>query len=326
MSGEVTFLQGIQQGLREAMTADPRVVLMGEDIGAYGGAFKVTEGLLADFGPRRVMDTPIAEAAIVGAAAGAAMAGLLPVAELQFIDFVACGGFDQLVNVAAKSRYRTGVGCPMVLRGPAGGGGRGGPFHSACPEMWAVCTPGLKVVFPSTPEDARSLLKSAIADPDPVLFLEHKFLYRRAKGALQSADKGIPLGQGAVLAPGDHAAIITYGALTQTALAAAAILRAEGRHVRVIDLRTLVPMDEELVVQAACETGRVIILHEHPERGGIAGELMALINARAFDYLDAPLRRIAPPNTPVPFAPALEDAYLPQVADVIAVAREVLAY
>jgi 2-oxoisovalerate dehydrogenase E1 component beta subunit len=316
-----TFLEAITLALQEEMTRDARVVLIGEDIGRYGGAFKVTEGLIQQFGAHRVIDTPIAEAAVVGAAIGMAMNGLLPVAELQFIDFISCGGFDELVSVAAKSRYRTGVGVPMVLRGPAGGGVHSGPFHSACPEMWAVTTPGIKVVFPSTPYDAKGLLKAAIRDPDPVLFLEHKFLYRRLKEDLPHDDYIVPLGQGIERIPGSAAAIITYGAMTQLSVEAAT-----GRNVRVIDLRTLVPLDEKIVVDAARETGRVLIVHEHPRRGGLAGEIAAVINEQAFDYLDAPIMRIAPPNTPVPYAPSLEEAYLPNVRVISQALTQLLSY
>jgi 2-oxoisovalerate dehydrogenase E1 component beta subunit len=316
-----TFLQAIHDALAEEMRADPRVVLLGEDIGRYGGAFKVTEGLLGEFGPRRVIDTPIAEAAVVGAAAGAAMVGLRPVAELQFIDFLSCGGFDQLVTVAAKSRYRNGVACPMVLRGPAGGGGRGGPFHSACPEMWAVTTPGLKVVFPSTPYDAKGLLKAAIRDPDPVLFLEHKFLYRRIKEDLPVEDYVVPLGQGIVRREGARCAIVTYGAMVHRALEVAEQLDA-----RVIDLRTLVPLDRDIILRAVRDLSRVLIVHEHAEAGGFAGEICALINTHAFDYLDAPILRVTAPNTPVPYAPTLEDAYLPQADDILRAGQQLLAY
>ncbi len=323
---DLTFLEALREGLRDEMRADPRVVLIGEDIGAYGGAFKVTEGLLDEFGKTRIIDTPLAEAAVIGAAAGCAMMGLLPVAELQFIDFISCAGFDQLVTVAAKSRYRTGIGCPMVLRGPAGGGGRGGPYHSACPEMWAVTTPGLKVVFPSTPHDAKGLLRAAIRDPDPVLFLEHKFLYRRQKGPVPEGDYVVPLGEGVVRREGRDAAVITYGATVHTALAAAETLAQEGVSVRVVDLRTLVPLDRQLIAAAARETGRVLVVHEHPTTGGFAGEVMATINELAFDWLDAPLARVAPPDTPVPYAPTLEDAYLPQAADVVAALRRLVAY
>ncbi len=321
-----SFLEAIRSGLAEEMAADPNLLLLGEDIGVYGGAFKVTEGLLDTFGKERVIDMPLAEAAVIGAAIGAAMSGLRAVAELQFIDFLSCGGFDQLVSVAAKSRYRTGVSCPVVVRGPTGAGGRGGPFHSACPEMWAVATPGLKVVFPATPADAKGLLKASIRDPDPVLFLEHKFLYRRIKGDVPQGDYIVPLGEAAVCKEGKDAAIVTFGAMVHTALAAAEELGKQGRQVRVVDLRTLKPLDRNLIAAAARETGRVLILHEHPITGGLAGEVTAVVNEEAFDFLDAPVMRLAAPDTPVPYAPSLEDAYLPQVADVVGALERLLAY
>lgn len=321
-----TFLEAIHDALDEEMSSDPRVFLIGEDIGEYGGAFKVTDGLLKKFGPDRVIDTPIAEAAVVGAAAGAAMCGMRPVAELQFIDFITCGGFDQLVTVAAKSRYRNGVGCGMVLRGPAGGGGRGGPFHSACPEMLAVNNPGIKVVFPSTAYDAKGLLKTAIRDPDPVLFIEHKFLYRRIKDDIPQESYTVPFGQGIERRAGHDLTIISYGAMVHKAMEAAEKLASNNRQARVIDLRTLVPLDEEIIAKAAQETGRVLIVHETPKRGGIAGEIAAVINERAFDYLDAPILRVTAPDCPVPYAPTLEDAYLPQVDDILRKADELLRY
>jgi 2-oxoisovalerate dehydrogenase E1 component beta subunit len=320
------FVEAVRDGLAEEMSIDDRVILLGQDIGRYGGAFKLTEGLLDRFGDERVIDTPLAEAAVIGAAIGAAFNGMHPVAELQFIDFVSCAGFDQLVSVAAKSRYRTGLACPIVVRGPAGGGGRGGPFHSACPEMWFVSTPGIKVVFPSTAYDAKGLLKSAIRDPDPVLFLEHKFLYRRVKDEVPDEAYSVPLGVAAERRPGDDLALITYGAMVQKALDAADKLAEQGRQARVIDLRTLVPLDEEMIARAAIETGRVVIVHEHARRGGLAGEIGAVINERAFDYLDAPIRRVTAPDTPVPYAPTLEDAYLPGEHDILSVAEEVLRY
>ena len=321
-----TFLQAIQEALAEEMEADASVMMIGEDIGKYGGAFKVTEGLLERFGPQRVVDTPIAESAVVGAAAGAAMYGMRPVAELQFIDFLSCGGFDQLVTVAAKSRYRNGIGCPMVLRGPAGAGGRGGPFHSACPEMWAVSTPGLKVVFPSTPYDAKGLLKAAIRDPDPVLYLEHKFLYRRLKEDLPAEDFVVPLGEGIERRPGKDLTILSYGALSHASLKAAEMLVEEGIEARVIDLRSLVPLDEQIIVKATQETNRILIVHEHPGRGGLGGEIAAVINEQAFDYLDAPIARVTGANTPIPYAPPLEDAYIPQPEGIAQAARGLAAY
>ena len=322
----ITFLQAIHDAIEEEMSADERVIVLGQDIGAYGGAFKVTEGLQDKFGDQRIIETPIAEAAVIGAAAGAAMVGMRPIAELQFIDFITCGGFDQLVTVAAKSRYRNGIPCPIVVRGPTGGGGRGGPFHSACPEMLAVSTPGIKVVFPSSAYDAKGLMKAAIRDPDPVLFLEHKFLYRRVEDEVPEEDYEIPLGEAIERRPGNDAAIITYGAMTHVCLEAAETLSNEGHEVRVIDLRSLVPLDEEAISKAAMETNRVLIVHEHAGRGGLAGEIAAIINERAFDYLDAPITRVTAPNTPVPYAPPLEEAYLPRPDDVVAAARRMLKY
>lgn len=320
------MVQAIADALAEEMAADEGLLCLGEDIGVYGGAFKVTQGLLERYGAHRVIDTPIAEGAVIGAAAGAAVYGMRAVAELQFIDFISCGGFDQLVNVAAKSRYRNGVGCSIVVRGPSGGGGRGGPFHSACPEMWAVTTPGIKVVFPSTPYDAKGLLKAAIRDPDPVLYLEHKYLYRRAKGDVPEGDYTVPLGRGTVRRPGHDASFITYGAMAHKAVDAAAQLEADGFDVRVVDLRSLLPLDEDIIIDAVVDTNRIVIVHEHPQRGGFAGEVAAVINEHAFDYLDAPIRRVTAPHTPVPYAPPLEDAYLPQVEELTAVMREVLQY
>jgi 2-oxoisovalerate dehydrogenase E1 component beta subunit len=321
-----TFLQAIHDAIEEEMTTDERVIVIGEDIGTYGGPFKVTEGLLKQFGPQRIIETPIAEAAVVGAAAGAAMYGMRPIAELQFIDFISCAGFDQLVTVAAKSRYRNGVACPMVLRGPAGGGARGGPFHSACPEMWAVSTPGIKVVFPSTAYDAKGLMKAAIRDPDPVLFLEHKFLYRRIQDDVPEDDYIVPLGQALQRRAGDDATIITYGAMTHVCLEAAEELSSLGHQLRIIDLRSLVPLDKDAIVQAVKDTNRILIVHEHAGQGGLAGEIAAIINEQAFDYLDAPISRVTPPNTPVPYAPSLEEAYLPRPPDVVEAAKALLAY
>ena len=321
-----TYLEAIHDAIDEEMATDERVIVFGEDIGAYGGAFKVTEGLLDKYGTQRIIETPIAEAAVVGAAAGAAMYGMRPIAELQFIDFISCAGFDQLVTVAAKSRYRNGVPCPMVLRGPSGGGGRGGPFHSACPEMWAVTTPGIKVVFPSTAYDAKGLMKAAIRDPDPVLYLEHKFLYRRVQDELPTEEFVVELGKAALRRDGTDATIITYGAMTHVVLEAVETLSAEGHNIRVLDLRSLVPLDEEAIIQATKETNRILIVHEHAGRGGLAGEITSIINENAFDYLDAPILRVTAPNTPVPYAPPLEEAYLPRPNDVLCKARELLEY
>jgi 2-oxoisovalerate dehydrogenase E1 component beta subunit len=321
----VTYLDAIRQALTEEMVRDERVFLLGEDIGAYGGAFKVTAGLQERFGSERVIDTPIAEAGIIGAAVGAALAGMRPVAEMQFIDFIACG-FNQLVNFAAKNRYRWGGGVPMVVRGPSGGGVRAGPFHSQNMEAYFFHVPGLKIVQPSTVYDAKGLLKAAIRDEDPVLFFEHKFLYRRLKEELPEEDYQVPLGVAGTRREGADLAIISYGAMVHTALEAATGLETDGVSTEVLDLRTLLPLDEEAVLRTAAKTGRVILLHEDTRTGGIGAELAARISEKAFEYLDAPIVRVTAPDTPVPYAAPLEDAFLPDAAKVMAAARELLAY
>jgi 2-oxoisovalerate dehydrogenase E1 component beta subunit len=320
-----TYLEAIRQALIEEMERDNSVFLLGEDIGAYGGAFKVTAGLQERFGPDRVMDTPIAEAGIIGAAVGAALAGMRPVAEMQFIDFIACG-FNQLVNFAAKCRYRWGGGVPMVVRGPSGGGVRAGPFHSQNVEAYFFHVPGLKIVEPATAYDAKGLLKSAIRDDDPVLFLEHKFLYRRIKEDLPGEEYTIPLGVAATRRQGSDLAVITYGAMVHTALEAAARLESEGVSTEVLDLRSLSPLDEEAVMNLVAKTGRVILLHEDTRSGGIGAEIAARISESAFEYLDAPLTRVTAPDTPVPYAASLEDLFLPDVEKVLKAARGLLAY
>ncbi len=324
-SGEVTYLEAIRQGLAEEMERDDRVFLLGEDIGAYGGAFKVTAGLLERFGPDRVIDTPIAEAGIIGAAVGAALAGMRPVAEMQFMDFVACG-FNQLVNFAAKTRWRWGGGVPIVIRGPAGGGVRAGPFHSQSVEAWFFHVPGLKIVQPSTVYDAKGLLKAAIRDEDPVLYLEHKFLYRRIKEPLPPGEWDVPIGVAGTRREGTDMAIITYGAMVHTALEAASRLEKDGVSTEILDLRTLLPLDEEAVLAAAAKTGRVILLHEDTRTGGVGAELAARIGEKAFEYLDAPFVRVTAPDTPVPYAAALEDLFVPGVDRVVAAARKLLEY
>ena len=322
---ETTYLEAIRQGLREEMTADPDVFILGEDIAAYGGAFKVTRGLLDEFGPDRVLDTPISEAAIVGAAIGAAMMGMRPVAEMQFIDFIACA-FNMITNFAAKSRYRTGIGVPLVIRGPAGGGVYAGPYHSGNVESYFVPTPGLKIVQPATAADARGLIRAAIRDDDPVLFFEHKFLYRRIKEDLAGTDEIVPLGKAAVRRQGDDLTIITYGAMLYTALEAATALDADGVATTVVDLRTLLPLDKETILSAAARSGKVILLHEATRTGGLGGELAAIIAEEAFEYLDGPIVRITSPDTPVPYSPPLEDAFLPDVGKVLTAARKLLDY
>ena len=325
---ESTYLEAIRQGLFEEMERDPSVFCIGEDIGIYGGAFKVTDGFIDRFGPERVIDTPIAESAIVGAAYGASLTGLRPVAEFQFMDFISCA-FNQIVNVLAKSHYRWGAPAPLVLRGPSGGGVHGGPFHSQNPEMWLVKTPGLKVVCPAFPSDAYGLMKSAVRDNNPVIFFEHKFLYRRIKEELPQGvreDGSVPLGKARVVREGRDVSVITYAAMVHVALEAAEVLAKEGIEIEVIDLRTLLPLDREAIAETTRKTNRVIVLHEDTKTGGIAGEVAAVINEEAFDYLDAPIVRIASMDTPVPFSPPLEHAFLPKVEDVVREARRLRAY
>ncbi len=320
-----TYLEAIRQGLWEEMERDPNVFLLGEDIGVYGGAFKVTDGMVQRFGEDRVIDTPISESAIVGAAIGAALMGMKPVAEMQFADFISCA-FDQITNFAAKCRYRWGAGVPLVIRGPSGGGVHGGPFHSQNPEMYFVHTPGLKVVAPSTAYDAKGLIKSAIRDEDPVIYFEHKFLYRRIKEDLPEDEFLVPIGKGDIKRPGIDITVITYGAMVHKALEAAATLESEGISLEVLDLRTLVPVDKELVLESVKKTSRVILLHEDVRTGGIAGELAAVIAEEAFEYLDGPIMRITAPDTPVPYSPPLEEFFLPKTSEIVKVARQLATY
>ena len=322
---QATYLEAIRQGLWEEMESDPSVFCIGEDIGIYGGAFKVTDGFIHHFGPQRVIDTPIAESAIVGAAFGAALTGMRPVAEFQFMDFIGCA-FNQIVNMVAKSHYRWGAPAPLVLRGPCGGGVHGGPFHSQNPEMYFVHTPGMKVVAPATPADAKGLIKSAIRDNNPVLFLEHKFLYRRIKDEVPDADATVPIGKARLHREGRNLSIITYAAMVHTAQEAADILAKDGIEVEILDLRTLSPLDREAITQTVKKTNKVILLHEDTRTGGLAGEIAAIINEEAFDDLDGPIVRITSLDTPVPFSPPLEHYFLPKVEDVVREARKLHAY
>jgi pyruvate/2-oxoglutarate/acetoin dehydrogenase E1 component len=306
----VTYLEAIRLAMLEEMQKDERVFVIGEDVGAYGGAFRVTQGFLEAFGEKRVIDTPIAESAIVGAAVGAALMGMRPIAEMQFIDFIGCG-FDMLVNYAAKSRWRWGGGVPIVVRGPCGGGVHGGPFHSQNPEAYFMNVPGLKIVAPGTPRDAKGLMTAAIRDPDPVIYLEHKFLYRRLKEDLPEGEIVVPIGKARVAREGRHLSIITYAAMLQVALEAAAAAAKDGIEVEVLDLRTLLPLDEDAILATARKTGKVIVLHEATRTGGPGGEVAALLAEQAFEWLDAPVVRVAPPDTPVPYSPPLEEAFLP---------------
>ncbi len=321
----VTYLEAIRQGLWEEMERDSTVFCLGEDIGVYGGAFKVTEGFIDQFGPERVIDTPIAESAIVGAAFGASLTGLRPVVEFQFIDFIGCA-FNQITNMLAKAHYRWGAPAPVVLRGPCGGGVHGGPFHSQNPEMYFVHTPGLKVVAPGTPYDAKGLIKAAIRDNNPVLFLEHKFLYRRLKEELPQQDYTVPIGKARLARRGRDLSVITYGAMLQMALEAAEILAKDGIELEVLDLRTLLPLDRRAIADTVRHTSKVMILHEDTRTGGIAGEITAVINEECFDDLDGPVVRVTALDTPVPFSPPLEEYFLPKVADVVREARRLKAY
>ena len=320
-----TYLEAIRQGIFEEMERDSSVFCIGEDIGIYGGAFKVTEGLIDRFGAERVVDTPIAETAIVNAAFGAGLTGLRPVAEFQFIDFISCA-FNQITNLLAKAHYRWNAPAPIVLRGPCGGGVHGGPFHSQNPEMYFVHTPGLKVVCPATAYDAKGLIKSAIRDNNPVCFFEHKFLYRRIKEELPTDDYTVPIGKARIARAGREITVVTYAAMVYTALEAAETLAKEGIDLEVIDLRTLLPLDRETIAESVKKTNRVILLHEDTKTGGIAGEIAACINEDCFDFLDAPITRITSKDTPVPFSPPLEDVFLPNANDVIREARKLRAY
>jgi 2-oxoisovalerate dehydrogenase E1 component beta subunit len=322
---ETTYLEAIRQGIWEELERDPNVFLLGQDIGVYGGAFKVTAGMLEQFGERRVIDTPLSESAIVGAAIGASMFGLRAVAEMQFSDFISCA-FDQVVNFAAKCRYRWGAAIPMVVRAPSGGGIRAGPFHSQNPEAWFVHVPGLKVVTPATAYDAKGLIKSAIRDNDPVIFFEHKALYRRIKGDLPEEEYTVPIGKARVFRPGTDLSIITYGAMVYVAEEAAEELAKEGISVEIIDLRTVLPIDEETILASVRKTSKAILLHEDVLTGGVGGELAARIAERAFEHLDGPVVRIAAPDTPIPYSPPLEDAFLPNAARVIERARWLYRY
>ena len=322
---QATYLEAIRQGLWEEMERDPAVFCIGEDIGIYGGAFKVTEGFVDRFGPERIIDTPIAESAIVGAAFGASLTGMRPVAEFQFMDFIGCA-FNQIVNMVAKAHFRWGAPAPLVIRGPSGGGVHGGPFHSQNPEAYFVHTPGLKVVCPATAYDAKGLIKSAIRDNNPVIFFEHKFLYRRIREDLPSGDYTVPLGKARIAREGRHVSVITYAAMVHTALEAAETLAKDGIELEVVDLRTLLPLDRDAIAATVKKTNRVIILHEDVRTGGIAGEVAAIINEEAFDWLDAPIVRITSKDTPVPFSPPLEEWFLPKADDVVREARRLLAY
>jgi pyruvate/2-oxoglutarate/acetoin dehydrogenase E1 component len=319
---ELTYLQAISEGLREEMRNDERVFVMGEDVGTFGGAFKVTDGFIEEFGAERVMDTPLAESAIIGTAVGAAVVGMRPVCEMQFADFIACG-FDQLVNVAAKMHYRQQLAVPITVRLPSGGGFSGGPFHSQNPEAWFMHAPGLKVVAPATAEDAKGLLISAIRDPNPVCYFEHKHLYRRVKGEVPDGSYQTPL-RARVARPGSDLVVIAYGAMVWSALEATEDL--EGASIEVLDLRSLVPLDEEAILDAVRRCSKVVVLDEANATCAAGAQVAALIADRGFEWLDGPVRRLATPDAPIAFSPPLEGALLPQPDDIREVCRELLDY
>ena len=322
LMAELTYLEAISDGLREEMRRDESVLCLGEDIGIFGGAFKVTDGFIEEFGANRVIDTPLAENAIIGTAVGAAVEGMRPVCEMQFADFIACG-FDQLVNVAAKLHYRQGIAAPMVVRLPSGGGFSGGPFHSQNPEAWFLQSPGLKVVAPATADDAKGLLAAAIRDPNPVCYLEHKGLYRYVKGEVPEGEYVVELGKARVAREGEEMTVITYGSGVHLALEAAEAL---DESIEVIDLRSLCPLDTEAILASARKTGKVLVAHEATQSCGVGAEVAALVAAEAFEDLDAPVRRLTAADVPIPFSPPLEQAILPQLDDMKEACRELLEY
>jgi pyruvate/2-oxoglutarate/acetoin dehydrogenase E1 component len=324
----VTFLEAIREGIWEEMERDANVFILGEDIGAYGGAFKVTEGMQAQFGELRVIDTPISEIGFTGAAAGAAHMGMRPIVEMQFIDFISCA-YDMITNYIATSRYRGSGGLPLVIRGPSGGGVRGGPFHSQNPEAAFFHTPGLKIVYPATAYDAKGLIKAAVRDDDPVLFFEHKWLYRRPqiRAVLPQEDYVVPIGEARTHREGTDLTIVTYAAMVhKSAEAAEQLEKEDGLSVEIIDLRTLLPLDEDAIIRSVKKTNRLLIVHEDTRTGGIAGEIAMRTNEKAFEWLDAPILRVTAVDAPVPYSPPLEDEFLPQVEDVVKAARYLAAY
>jgi 2-oxoisovalerate dehydrogenase E1 component beta subunit len=318
----LTYLQAISAALRDELRADERVLMMGEDIGVFGGAFKVTDGFIDEFGPDRVMDTPLAESGIIGTAIGAAVVGMRPVCEMQFSDFISCG-FDQLVNVAGKMHYRQGLAVPITVRLPSGGGFSGGPFHSQNPEAWFMHSPGIKVVAPSTAEDAKGLLHAAIRDPNPVCFMEHKHLYRRIKGEVPEGVYETPM-KARVARPGDELVVIAYGAMVHTALEATEDI--DGASIEVLDLRSLVPLDSEAILDSVARCSKVVIVDEANQMCAAGAQVAALIAEKGFEDLDGPVVRVATPDVPIPFSPPLEQAVLPSVERVKEACRDLLAY
>jgi pyruvate/2-oxoglutarate/acetoin dehydrogenase E1 component len=318
----MTYLQAISSALRDELRSDERVLLMGEDIGVFGGAFKVTDGFIEEFGPDRVMDTPLAESAIIGTAVGAAVVGMRPVCEMQFSDFISCG-FDQLVTVAAKMHYRQGLAVPITIRLPSGGGFSGGPFHSQNPEAWFMHAPGIKVVAPSTAHDAKGLLHAAIRDPNPVCFMEHKHLYRRIKGDVADGVFVTPM-TARVARSGSDLVVMAYGAMVHVALEATEDL--DGARIEVLDLRSLVPLDRTAILDSVARCSKVVILDEANMTCAAGAQVAALIAEHGFEDLDGPVVRVATPDIPIPYSPPLEQAALPSVERVREACRDLLAY
>src|SRR5688572_20572127 len=327
MAKELSYLDAIREALAEEMQRDPKVFVLGEDVGPYGGAFGVTQGLNDEFGEMRVIDTPISESAIIGVSIGAALRGYRPVAEMQFADFISCG-FDQIVNQAATLRYRYGgrAAVPIVIRAPSGGGVSGGLYHSQNPEAWFIHRPGLKVVAPSTPFDAKGLLKAAIRDDNPVVYFEHKYLYRRAKGAVPEGDEIVPIGVAATRREGSDVTLLTYGAMVTPSLEAADRLARDGVEVEVIDLRTLLPFDKDAILRSVEKTSRALIVHEDVKTLGLGAELSAVIMEERFNALDAPVMRVTYPDTHCPFSHILEAFNLPNADTITAALRKLAAY
>jgi 2-oxoisovalerate dehydrogenase E1 component beta subunit len=321
----LNVIQAVNDALRVEMRRDPDVVVLGEDVGAFGGVFRATQGLQQEFGADRVVDTPLAEGGIIGTALGMALYGLRPVPEIQFADFI-FPAFDQLVNEVAKYRYRSGgqFACPLVVRTPYGGGIKGGHYHSQSPEAYFLHTPGLKVVVPSNPRDAKGLLVSAIRDPDPVIFFEPKRVYRAAKGEVPEGDFAIPLGEAAVTREGSQVTLLAWGAMWHEAAAAAREAEAEGIDCEVLDLRSLQPLDVDAIVASVTKTGRAIVVHEAPRTCGFGAELVALVQERCFLRLEAPIARVTGFDTPFPYT--LEAEYLPRAPRILKAIRETVAY
>jgi 2-oxoisovalerate dehydrogenase E1 component beta subunit len=317
---EITYLEAIREALGDAMREDERVFVLGEDVGHFGGAFGVTKGLHEEFGDDRLIDTPISEEGFVGAAIGAAWMGERPIVEIQFADFLSCP-FDMIVNVAAKTHWRSGIRVPIVIRAPSGGGIRGGPFHASCPEGWFIGTAGLKVVCPATVEDAYGLLRAAVEDDDPVIYLEHKALYRRLKGERPGPAQRTAIGRARVARSGTGATVVTYGAGVDLAERAV-----DGLDVEIVDLRTVWPLDSGAILESVGKTSRLLVLQEAARSIGVAGQVLSLVSREGFELLDAPPALLAPPDTPVPFAPELEDAYIPSAERVRAALEDLLAY